>query len=167
MLPVMMQAVGMLGPDVEPVVAESASLPEGLVESIAPGVARRRGDTYNLLAASDAAFVTSGTATLESALLGCPMVVAYRMSAFSYALARRLVKVPFIAMPNLLLGRRVVPELVQHEADAAHMAAEARRLLDDAAVRSTMLEDFAEIRRLLDRPGAADRAARLALELVS
>jgi len=126
----------------------------------------RRGDTYNLLAAADVALVTSGTATLEAALVGCPLVVAYRMSAFSYALARRLVKVPFIAMPNLLLGRRVVPELVQHDADAAHMTSEAGRLLRDASERARMLEDFGEIRRLLARPGAADRAAALALELL-
>jgi lipid-A-disaccharide synthase len=76
------------------------------------------------------------------------------------------VKVPFIAMPNLLLGRRVVPELVQHEADAAHLSVEGRRLLGDASERSRMLADFGEIRRLLARPGAADRAAALALELL-
>jgi len=133
---------------------------------ISAEIACRRGDTYNLLAACDAALVTSGTATLEGALVGCPMVVAYRMSAFSYALARRLVKVPFIAMPNLLLGRRVVAELVQHDADASHMAAEARRILDDQPERERMLADFGEIRRLLARPGAADRAAALALELL-
>jgi len=167
-LPPMLEAASALGPGVAAVIAEAPSLPVGFVEGIAAasGVACRRGDTYNLLAASDVAFVTSGTATLESALIGCPMVVAYRMSAFSYALARRLVKVPFIAMPNLLLGRRVVAELVQQDADAAHMAAEARLLLDDAGLRARMLGDFDEIRRLLARPGAADRAAALALELL-
>lgn len=189
MLPLMVDAAGRLGPGVSPVVAEAPSLVPDLVRSVlaatgaggrgasgpadgaaatgrpAP-VACRRGDTYNLLAAADAAFVTSGTATLEAALVGCPTVVAYKMSAFSYALARRLVKVPYIAMPNLLLGRPVVPELVQHDADPARMALEARRLLDDAAARERMLADFAEIRTLLARPGAADRAAALALELV-
>lgn len=176
MLPPMLEAAASLGPGVVPVVAEAPSLAADLVPAIlaraAAGgcppstVASRRGDTYNLLAAADVALVTSGTATLEGALVGCPLVVAYRMSAFSYALARRLVKVPFIAMPNLLLGRRVVPELVQHEADAAHLAAEAGRLLSDAGDRERMLADFGEIRRLLARPGAADRAAELALELV-
>ncbi len=175
MLPVMADAAGRLGPDVAAVVAEAPALAPGLVSSVlaavrAPAasaaVATRRGDTYNLLAAADAAFVTSGTATLEAALVGCPAVVAYRMSAFSYALARRLVKVPYIAMPNLLLGRRVVPELVQHDAEPARLAVEARRLLDDAAERERMLADFAEIRAMLVRPGAADRAAALALELV-
>lgn len=167
-LPSMLEAAAALGPGVTAVIAEAASLPTGLVDGIAAasGVACRRGDTYNLLAAADAAIVTSGTATLESALIGCPMVVAYRMSAFSYALARRLVKVPFIAMPNLLLSRRVVAELVQQDADAAHMEAEVRLLLGDAALRARMLTDFAEIRSLLARPGAADRAAELALELL-
>ncbi|MFN2375361.1 MAG: lipid-A-disaccharide synthase [Candidatus Binatia bacterium] len=171
MLPPMLEAAASLGPGVVPVVAEAPSLAADLVPGLlaranAATVARRRGDTYNLLAAADAALVTSGTATLEGALVGCPLVVAYRMSAFSYALARRMVKVPFIAMPNLLLGRRVVPELVQHEADAAHLAAEAGRLLSDGDARERMLSDFGEIRRLLARPGAADRAAALALELV-
>ena len=176
MLPPMIEAAATLGSDVATVIAEAPSLAPGLVGGVlarfpaaarAAGVACRRGDTYNLLAASDVAFVTSGTATLEGALVGCPMVVAYRMSASSYALARRLVKVPFIAMPNLLLSRRVVPELVQHEADAAHLATEAGRLLGDAGIRERMLADFAQIRRLLTRPGAADRAAALALELLS
>lgn len=195
LLPPMVEAALSLGPDVVPVIAEAPSLAPGLVAGvlgnrgqvqnpaprpgepqpvpgdpyqspISAGIACRRGDTYNLLAACDAALVTSGTATLEGALVGCPMVVAYRMSAFSYALARRLVKVPFIAMPNLLLGRRVVTELVQHDADAAHMAAEARRILDDASERGRMLADFGEIRRMLARPGAADRAAELVLELL-
>jgi lipid-A-disaccharide synthase len=175
MLPSMAQAVRQLGPDVRAVVAEAPSLERGLVEGVLRkagqgampgGIACRRGDAYNLLGAADVALVTSGTATLEAALLGCPMVVAYRMSAFSYALARRLVKVPFIAMPNLLLGRRVVPELVQQDATAEGIAREARRILDDEAGRDRMKSDFAEIRRVLARPGAADAAAGLALELL-
>lgn len=188
MLGPMAQAVRSLGPEVTGVVAEAPSLRPGLVEEVlgrtdrpapgrAPGpgeegtradagLACRRGETYNLLAAADAAVVTSGTATLEGALVGCPMVVAYRMSSLSYALARRLVTVPFIAMPNLLLGRAVVPELVQHDVDAARIETEVRRILDDASVRERMQADFAEIRALLTRPGAADRAADLALELL-
>jgi lipid-A-disaccharide synthase len=175
MLPPMAEAVRQLGSGVRAVVAEAPSLERGLVEGVLRkagrgampgGIACRRGDAYNLLGAADVALVTSGTATLEAALLGCPMVVAYRMSAFSYALARRLVKVPFIAMPNLLLGRRVVPELVQQEATAEGIAREARLILDDDAGRARMKSDFAEIRRVLARPGAADAAAGLALELL-
>jgi lipid-A-disaccharide synthase len=184
MLPRMLDALRMLAPDVVPVIAEAASLEPGLVAavaqrsndgmaagsgspSVAAPVASRRGDTYDLLAAADAALVTSGTATLEAALVGCPMVVAYRMSTFSHALARRLVKVPFIAMPNLLLGRSLVPELVQDDAEPGRMAAELRAILGDDARRAAMSAGFAEIRRLLVRPGAADRAAILALETMA
>src|SRR5205085_12274247 len=113
------------------VVAEAPQLPQGFVGDVitrhAKGfraVARRRGEAYNLLAAADGSFVTSGTATLESALAGCPMVVAYRMSRLSYAIARRLVTVPFIAMPNLLLNREVVTELVQDDATPEHISGE-------------------------------------------
>jgi lipid-A-disaccharide synthase len=172
MLPVMLEAVQSLEPDVVPVVAEAGQLAPGLVAGVIAArtgserVACRRGDTYNLLAAADAALVTSGTATLESALAGCPMVVAYRMSAFSYALARRLVKVPFIAMPNLLLDREVVTELVQDDVTPARLAAELRRVLGDEQLRERMREDFAAIRSRLACPGAADRAAALALELL-
>lgn len=172
MLPPMLEAAALLGPSVAAVVAEAPSLSVDVVDRAvaqAPGPAplRVRGETYNLLAAADAALVTSGTATLEGALVGCPMVVAYKMSAFSYALARRLVKVPFIAMPNLLLGREVVAELVQAEASVPNMVAQVRALLDDEGRRRRAMSDFAEIRSLLDRPGAADRAASLALELVA
>jgi lipid-A-disaccharide synthase len=172
MLPPMAQAVSLLGEGVRAVVAEAPSLERGLVAGVlkkagaTERIACRRGDAYNLLGAADVAFVTSGTATLEAALVGCPMVVAYRMSAFSYALARRLVKVPFIAMPNLLLGRRVVPELVQQDATAEAIAREARSILEDETERARMVRDFAEIRAILARPGAADAAAALALELL-
>jgi lipid-A-disaccharide synthase len=172
MLPPMARAVSLLGQGVRAVVAEAPSLDRGLVAGVlrkagaADRIACRRGDAYNLLGAADVAFVTSGTATLEAALVGCPMVVAYRMSAFSYALARRLVKVPFIAMPNLLLGRRVVPELVQQDATAEAIAREAARILEDDTERARMIKDFAEIRTILARPGAADAAAELALELL-
>lgn len=170
LLPAMLEAAERLGADVQVAIAEAASLPPGLVRELAQQrqprntVAVVRDDTYNLVAAADVALVTSGTATVECALLGCPMVVAYRMSAFSYALVRRLVKVPFIAMPNLLLGRNVVPELVQHEACPRRMAEEVARLLGDAESRRHTTQALAEISSLLLKPGAAGRAAQLALE---
>jgi lipid-A-disaccharide synthase len=172
MLPIMLEAAALL--DVTPVVAEAPMLPSGFVGEVITlsskgykAVACRRGDAYNLLAAADLALVTSGTATLESALAGCPMVVAYRMSRFSYELARRLVRVPFIAMPNLLLGREVVGELVQDDATAERIVVEAKKILDDPERRSRMTRDFAEICRMLTKPGAADRAAALAMELLA
>ncbi len=123
-----------------------------------------REQTYNLLSAADVAVVVSGTATVEAAVLGCPMVVVYRMSRFSYAIARRLVRVPFIAMPNLILRERVIPELVQGDATGERISAECVRYLDDPSARRAVRERLAEVRRALARPGAAERAADLALE---
>jgi lipid-A-disaccharide synthase len=93
------------------------------------------GDTYNVVAAADLALVASGTATVECAVLGTPMVVLYRMSRMTYAIASRLVAVDFIAMPNVLLGHEAVPELIQDEVTVERVAAEARALLGDATRR--------------------------------
>lgn len=173
LLPEMLEAVALLPGAPQVAVAEAASLPEGLVPGLVRGAQRTRAcsdvavardDTYNLIAAADVALVTSGTATVECALLGCPMVVVYRMSPLSYALVRRLVKVPFIAMPNLLLGRRAVPELVQHDACAPRMAAEVARLVAEPEDRRQTAQALSEVAALLLRPGAAARAAELALE---
>ncbi|MGB5326292.1 MAG: lipid-A-disaccharide synthase [Pseudomonadales bacterium] len=108
--------------------------------------------------------LASGTATLEAALLGIPMVVAYRMSPLGFALAKRLVKVDHIALPNLLLGERVVPELVQHEASPVRLAGEVLALLQDAPRRAEIGARFDALRRMLAR-GADDRAADLVLAL--
>src|SRR4030095_4308951 len=95
-----------------------------------------QGDTYNLVHASDLALVASGTATLETALLERPMVIVYRLAPFTYALARMIVRVPFIGMPNLIAERRVVPELIQSDVTATRIAVEATRLLADAQAYS-------------------------------
>ncbi len=113
-------------------------------------------DSYNVLAAADAAVVASGTATLEAALLAKPMVIVYRMAAVTYMLGRLLVRVDAIGMPNIVLGRRAFPELVQHQMTPRAIADPAAA---DAALR--------EVREKLGSPGAAARAARLALELLS
>jgi lipid-A-disaccharide synthase len=120
-------------------------------------------DTYNLVAAADAAIVASGTATLETALLGCPMVIVYRLSALSYWLARRLVQVDWIGMPNIILQREVFPELIQEEATPQAIAAAVR---DVMRRRSELIDALASVRAQLGEPGAADRAADMALELV-
>lgn len=122
-----------------------------------------QGDTYDVLAAADAAIVASGTATLESALLGCPMVIVYKMSPLTYWLARRLVRVRWIGMPNILLGRGVFPELIQDEVSPEKVAAAVLGLFPH---RQELSEALSQVRQCLGRPGAADRAAQLALELV-
>lgn len=116
-------------------------------------------ETYNALAASDIAIVSSGTATVEAALLGAPMVVIYRVSRLTAFVARRLVRTPHIAMVNLILGRRAVPELIQDDFTAEALEAEMRRLLESADERGQMRRELAEVRAKLGPGGAIERAA--------
>jgi lipid-A-disaccharide synthase len=125
------------------------------------------GNTYDLIAAADVALVSSGTATLECALLGRPMVIVYRLGPFSYALGRLLVRgVRYIGMPNIVAGREVVPELLQWKARGARIAAAARLILDDPVRHAAMTEALGDVRRRLGRGGAAGRAAAIALEML-
>jgi len=117
------------------------------------------GATYDAVAAADLAIVSSGTATVETALLGTPMIVVYRVAPFTAAVARRLVRTPMFAMVNLIAGRRVVPELIQDDLTPERLAMETARLLDSPAERERMREDFAEVRAKLGAAGAIDRAA--------
>jgi lipid-A-disaccharide synthase len=124
------------------------------------------GDTYNLVHAADLALVASGTATLETALLERPMVIVYRLAPLTYALARLIVQVPFIGMPNLIAERRVVPELIQHEVTPARIAAAARQLLEDPQAYRVTQESLREVRHRLGPGGAAERAAGLIVDML-
>jgi lipid-A-disaccharide synthase len=121
---------------------------------------------YEALAASDCAVVASGTATLEAALLGVPMVIVYRMSPLSYAAARLLLHVPHIGMPNLIAGERVVPELVQGECRPDRIAREVRRILTDPRGADDMRQKLRRVRERLGRPGAIERVAGVAWGMI-
>jgi lipid-A-disaccharide synthase len=125
-----------------------------------------QGDTYNVVHAADLALVASGTATLETALLERPMVIVYKMAALTYTLARLIVRVPFIGMPNLVAERRVVPELIQSEVTPTRIAAEARQLLEDPQAYRLAQEGLREVRHRLGEGGAAERAAALVLKML-
>jgi len=140
---------------------------ESHVRDAGVDVAIVEGDTYNLVAASDLALVTSGTATLECALLECPMVIVYRLAPLTYALARLLVRgVRHIGMPNIVAGREIVPELIQGGATGPAIAAAGRAILDDAARRAEIVAGLREVRTRLGRGGAAERAAGIAAEML-
>jgi lipid-A-disaccharide synthase len=119
------------------------------------------------LAAADGVIVASGTATLETLLTGRPMVVAYRMSALTAFLLRRLslVKVPYFSQPNLLVGRRLVPEFLQEEVNGAALGAALLHEIDDARHVSELGDEFRRVHELLRR-GGAERAAAAILECV-
>ncbi len=115
--------------------------------------------THAALSAATAAVVASGTATVEAALLGTPMVVVYRLSPWTYRLGRRFVRVPYYAMVNLIAGRPVVPELIQSAFTPAAVAAELLPLLEETPRREAMKSGLAEVRQKLGSPGASARAA--------
>jgi lipid-A-disaccharide synthase len=96
------------------------------------------GETWDLLAHSDLALAASGTVNVEAALLGCPMVTFYRVTAATWAMGKLLVRVPYYSMVNLVAGKQIVPELMQHQMTGANLAREASRLLDDNAARADM-----------------------------
>lgn len=125
-----------------------------------------RAPSLTLLRAADAALCKSGTTTLEAAVAGCPLVLAYRMGALDYAIARRVVRIPDIGLVNIVAGRRVAPEFVQEAFVPARVAAALAPLLQPAsAERARMIADLADVRAKLGGPGAADRVADLVLEL--
>jgi lipid-A-disaccharide synthase len=115
-----------------------------------------------------ASVVASGTATVEAALIGNPFVVVYRVSALTYAIAKRVVKVPHVAMANLIAGKRVAPELIQSDFTAKNIVQEIERLIPDGPPRQSMMEELARIRGLLHPEqrdiGAIDRVAVITLE---
>jgi lipid-A-disaccharide synthase len=125
--------------------------------------------------------VASGTATVEAALVGNPFVVVYRVSPLTYAIAKRVVTVPHVAMANLIAEKRVVTELIQNDFTAENIVAELHRLLPDGSPRESMIQELARIRDLLlpaqagdmtagrgaDGSGAIGRVAAVTLELMN
>lgn len=118
-------------------------------------------DTYNLLQHSTAAIVTSGTATLETALFKVPQIVVYKANSISYWLAKGLINVEFISLVNLIAGREVVKEMIQSEANPENLSQELKRLLEDDVYRAKMLDGYDQIIKILDTGSASENAARL------
>jgi len=130
---------------------------------VAPPVAILPQGAHAVMRAADVALVTSGTATLETALLGTPMVVCYRLSRLSGVLARLLIRVPWISLTNLVLGREVVPELHLAAVTPERLAEETLRLLGDPAAREAQRRAFRDLASQLGEPGVGARAAHLVL----
>jgi lipid-A-disaccharide synthase len=123
--------------------------------------------TYDALGAADLSIVSSGTATVEAALMDAPMIVVYRLAPLTAAIARLLVRTPMFAMVNLIAGKRVVPELVQKDFTPACLADETIRLLDSPDARTEMRQGLAQVREKLGPPGAVERAADLIAEMLN
>ncbi len=126
------------------------------------------GQTYNLLKFSRAALVTSGTATLETALFGVPEAVLYRISApdFLYRIGRKLLKVKWISLANLIVGREIIRELVQMDCNPRTIADELRKILDDRQYYADFQRNYAELRQRMGSAGASQRAAQAVIKFV-
>lgn len=127
------------------------------------------GQTYNLLKFSRAALVTSGTATLETALFGVPEAVLYRISApdFLYRIGRKLLKVKWISLANLIVGREIIRELVQMDCNPRTIADELRKILDDKQYDAEFQRNYAELRQRMGSAGASQRAAQAVIKFAS
>lgn len=163
-------------PGVRGAIGVSRSLSDGLLRvdvpqlavGIAPSIPRQAvgylamtPDVYDLMTAADLVITKTGTTTVECAILGTPMVTAYRTGTVNYIIAKALVDIPFIAMPNLIAKRHIVPEFVQSEATPEALSDAAITLLTDDAMRRGQVEGLGEVRKALGPPGAVARAAGL------
>jgi lipid-A-disaccharide synthase len=173
-LPVMLETAAVLRrrhPELRVLVSVAPSVPRGEYDEIV----RARGVDVELLAeraaltlrAATIALVTSGTATLEAALLGTPLAVLYRTSRLTWAIGRRVVRLPRISLVNILAQRELVPEFLQDAARPEAIADAMSPLLDDPAKRRRMRSELLALRSLLGEPGASLRAARIVVEEAS
>lgn len=124
------------------------------------------GRTFEVMKAADLLLMASGTATLEGAIAGCPMVIIYRLSLLSYLIGRMLIKVKCIGLANIVVGRKVVPELIQGEVTPQRIALEAKKILQDDAMRKEIKDEFKFITNKLGGRGASQRVARIALQMM-
>lgn len=173
LLPVLRGAAELMAekrPDLQFTIPVAPTVARGQVEHYMDGhrlpLALLDGRAQEAVSVSDLCLVTSGTATLEAAILGCPMVVVYKGSNFSYRTVRFLSRLSDFSLPNLVAGRRIVPELMQRRATPEAVAGEALKILEDPARRQNMVAELDKVRSLLGEGGAAERSARRILELI-
>ncbi len=156
-------------PDAQFLVARAPNLPDALFEPLRRAQLPRMlivdGDTDTVLASSDVTLTASGTATVQAALHDTPMVIVYRVSPLTYALGRRLLTVDTFGMVNLIAGRRIVPELIQHDFTPEAVAREALSMLTDPGRAARIRDGLREVRHKLGSAGASHRAAKSILEI--
>jgi len=174
LLPVLLDAAAQLHarhPDLQFILPRASTLS---AEDFAPHFAGRHvpvtvvpGRAYDVMAACDAIVSASGTATLEIALMRTPLAVVYRIAPLSYQIMKRMVKVDHIALCNIVAGARIAPELIQHDATAERIAAEAASLVYDEARNAQMREELKAVRDKLGAAGGSDNVARVVLDLLA
>ena len=168
MLIVMLEVVKLM-PNYQFVIACAPSIPVSFYKKIIGEKSNVRlvlNRTYQLLQLSSAAVVTSGTATLETALLDVPEVVCYKANKISYIIAKHLAKVKYICLVNLIMDRLVVKELIQNDLTAANIRDELQSLLNNSKRQKKLLDDYEELKYTLGNTGASDRAAETIISYV-
>lgn len=174
----MLEAAKIIDPEqrIKWVLPQAASISredlEPIIRQYSVDLVIRDGDVYNLLAAADGAVIASGTATLEAALLNTPAVVIYQVSKISFNIYRRLASPQFkkemtVASPNLILGRKVYPELLQENVTGTNIALYLRKILNDLEYNSQMRKDLKTVREMIGPPGVMERAAGLILKEIN
>jgi lipid-A-disaccharide synthase len=173
LLPEMLKAAEIMAqktPEIQFILPLADTLNEKNVADIIAGSAIKiniiKGRTYDVISCADLAIVASGTATLETALLGIPMIIVYKISPLTYLIGKMIITVKNIGIVNIIAGKTIVPELIQDEANGSRMADEALAILTNDERRREIIRDLAEIRAKLGTPGAAIRAAKLALDML-
>jgi lipid-A-disaccharide synthase len=167
-LPVMLSIVQQF-PEYQFIIAQSPGLPSSFYDSFmkeCSNVSAVSGKTYSLLSQATAALVTSGTATLETALLGIPQVVCYKGNPISYQIAKRLVKIRFISLVNLILNKEAVKELIQNEMNAHRLTTELQDILPGGSKREYILSDYSILRDMLQEENtASEKTAKIIFEI--
>lgn len=166
-LPIMLEAVRSFD-SYQVIIAGAPSLaPEFYQQFIKESDKIIFGKTYDILEIAEAAVVTSGTATLETALFHVPQVVCYKSSAFSYQIAKRLVKIKFISLVNLILNKEAVKELIQQDCNPTLIQKEIGKILVGGDHRESMLQDYKELQQLLGAGGASKKIAHAMLKTIN
>lgn len=170
LLPLMLGAAAQLRtvfPEARYLLAQAASVADGLLTELLNGapidVRVAKDQASEVLAACDLAWVASGTATLQSAVVGTPMILTYRASWLTAAIARAVIRIRWIGLVNIVAGRTLVPELLQEQATAERLYEEARRLLSDPEASEAMRAGLRAVRASLGGPGASRRAAEVVI----
>ena len=170
LLPILLEATSRLTdlyPGLQPVIAQAASIKDGLIEELSAGsrVKSRivKDEPNEVMAMSDLLLVASGTATLQAAVVGTPMVIVYRTNRLTYWVARAMIRINCIGLVNIVAGRSIVPELIQHDVTPERVAQEASRLLRDQTAAHEMRDALRAVRESLGDPGASKRAATAVL----
>jgi len=169
LLPILLDACHIIQrqyPRLQLVMAQADSISDSLVEGLlgrSLSVKLIKGKPNEVIAVSDLVLVASGTATLQAALIGTPMVIVYRTSHLTYQIGKRLVTIPYIGLVNILAGKELVPEILQERATANNIAKETLSILGNPTRQQVMRENFQALRNSLGSPGASRRAAEMIL----